>query len=68
LPCYGRILSGHFADNPASGRVLEKLGFRPTGPMRQFSLARGEDVEGFAFALDAEEQEQSSDIEPAMAA
>ncbi|MGB3627645.1 MAG: GNAT family N-acetyltransferase, partial [Henriciella sp.] len=23
----GEIVSGHFADNPASGRVLEKLGF-----------------------------------------
>lgn len=26
-----RLGSGHFVDNPASGRVLEKLGFRPTG-------------------------------------
>ncbi|WP_235973719.1 GNAT family N-acetyltransferase [Parasphingopyxis marina] len=65
---YGRILSGHFADNPNSGRVLQKLGFRKTGPMRQFSLARGEDVEGFEFALEAEEVEQPADIEPAMAA
>ena len=37
-----RITSGHFTDNPASGHVLRKLGFRPTGrvvPRR--SLARG---------------------------
>jgi RimJ/RimL family protein N-acetyltransferase len=26
-----RLAAGHFLDNPASGRVLEKLGFRPTG-------------------------------------
>lgn len=64
---YGRIVSGHFADNPNSGRVLEKLGFRRTGPMRRFSLARGEEVEGFDFALEAED-EQDGDVEPAMAA
>jgi RimJ/RimL family protein N-acetyltransferase len=27
----GTLHAGHFLDNPASGRVLEKLGFRPTG-------------------------------------
>lgn len=35
------LTAGHFADNPASGRVLEKLGFRATGedgPV--YSLAR----------------------------
>jgi RimJ/RimL family protein N-acetyltransferase len=26
-----RLVSGHFTDNPASGRVLRKLGFSPTG-------------------------------------
>jgi RimJ/RimL family protein N-acetyltransferase len=26
-----RLAAGHFLDNPASGRVLEKLGFQPTG-------------------------------------
>ena len=26
-----RLGAGHFVDNPASGRVLEKLGFKPTG-------------------------------------
>ena len=34
--------AGHFVDNPASGRVLEKLGFRPTGrTVPCFSLGRG---------------------------
>jgi len=38
-----RIEAGHFLDNPASGRVLEKLGFRPTGAIvPRFSVGRGE--------------------------
>jgi RimJ/RimL family protein N-acetyltransferase len=28
-----RLVSGHFTDNPASGRVLRKLGFEPTGAL-----------------------------------
>ncbi len=37
------LLAGHFADNPASGRVLEKAGFLYTGEVQpRFSLARGE--------------------------
>lgn len=37
----GRLLAGHFADNPASGRVLEKAGFAYTGVIEnKFSLAR----------------------------
>ena len=40
------LMSGHFTDNPASGRVLEKAGFLYTGERRpRFSLARGEPVE-----------------------
>ena len=36
------LVAGHFADNPASGRVLEKAGFLYTGEVRQgFSRARG---------------------------
>ena len=38
-------LAGHFADNPASGRVLEKAGFLYTGEVRErFSFGRGQDV------------------------
>lgn len=38
----GALLAGHFADNPASGRVLEKGGFAYTGEVANlFSLARG---------------------------
>jgi RimJ/RimL family protein N-acetyltransferase len=40
-----RVVSGHFIDNPASGRVLRKLGFTPTGQViNRFSLARGVEV------------------------
>ncbi len=36
-----QLVSGHFTDNPASGRVLEKLGFRPTGRLaRRYSAGR----------------------------
>jgi RimJ/RimL family protein N-acetyltransferase len=37
-----RLEASHFLDNPASGRVLEKLGFRPTGlSAARYSCARG---------------------------
>jgi len=37
------IVSGHFADNPASGRVLEKAGFLYTGEIQpRHSAARGD--------------------------
>jgi RimJ/RimL family protein N-acetyltransferase len=36
------IMASHFADNPASGRVLAKAGFLYTGEVRELrSLARG---------------------------
>ena len=36
------LVAGHFLDNPASGAVLRKLGFRPTGKVAQrYSVARG---------------------------
>lgn len=38
----GALQAGHFVDNPASGRVLEKGGFAYTGETEnKFSLARG---------------------------
>lgn len=37
-----RVAASHFVDNPASGKVLRKAGFRATGEVRPgFSLARG---------------------------
>lgn len=40
------LMAGHFSDNPASGRVLEKAGFLYTGETRPaFSRARGESAD-----------------------
>ena len=48
-----RLHAGHFLDNPASGRVLEKLGFRPTGKTAlRYSAGRGESVPCRLFELD----------------
>ena len=39
---FGQLEGSHFVDNPASGRVLEKLGFRPLGiTAPRLSCARG---------------------------
>jgi RimJ/RimL family protein N-acetyltransferase len=39
------VVAGHFADNPASGVVLNKCGFLYTGEVeKRFSVARGEDA------------------------
>jgi len=41
-----QLEAAHFADNPASARVLEKLGFRSTGlRAARTSCARGEEAE-----------------------
>ncbi len=48
-----KLVSGHFTDNPASGRVLEKLGFRPTGRLaRRYSAGRKAWVASRTFELD----------------
>lgn len=58
---HSRLRAGHFADNPASGRVLRKIGFVPTGQIaRRFSLGRGCMAESVEYALDWE-----ADMDPA---
>jgi RimJ/RimL family protein N-acetyltransferase len=53
-----RLEAGHFTDNPASGRVLEKLGFRPTGRIApRFSAGRGEAAPSRLFELDLAEDD-----------
>jgi [ribosomal protein S5]-alanine N-acetyltransferase len=44
--------SAHFVDNPASARVLQKLGFQPTGRALIACAARGHDVEVITYWLD----------------
>ncbi len=46
-----QLTSGHFADNPASGRVLEKCGFRYTVQEMRWSQARGCQVPCRCFLL-----------------
>lgn len=48
-----RIDAWHFLDNPASGRVLRKLGFQPTGTIVQRrSTAREGESPAAAYTLD----------------
>ena len=48
-----RIVAKHFIDNPASGRVLAKLGFRSSGEIRpSYSLARGCDAPAVVHAVE----------------
>ncbi|WP_105382173.1 GNAT family N-acetyltransferase [Neorhizobium alkalisoli] len=45
------LKSGHAADNPASGRILTKLGFTPAGTIELFSRSRGENIQQCRYAL-----------------
>lgn len=38
----GRVYAAHFADNPASGRVIQKAGMQPEGCLRQHVVRWGE--------------------------
>ncbi|MEL7056257.1 MAG: GNAT family N-acetyltransferase [Pseudomonadota bacterium] len=48
-----KFVAGHFQDNPASGRVLEKLGFERVGEKQLYSLARGGKDLAWRYALGA---------------
>jgi ribosomal-protein-alanine N-acetyltransferase len=48
-----RLVSGHASDNPASGRVLEKLGFRRTGEGEVLSKARKATIRQLWYELRA---------------
>lgn len=47
-----RVVSAYFLDNPASGNVLAKLGFRVIGRTMRPCLARGHAVPSALMALD----------------
>ena len=48
-----RRIGGHFTDNPASGRVLRKAGFLPTGKIvSRHSSGRGEERTRALYRLD----------------
>ena len=59
-----RITASHFVDNPASGRVLIKVGFQSTGLIRPaYSLARGrrDPVACFEARLSADDDDGEGD-------
>lgn len=45
------ITCSHFADNPASARVIEKLGFVTTGETQGRSVSRNADVRSLTYRL-----------------
>ena len=54
-----RLDAWHFADNPASGAVLRKLGFRCTGQaLVKTSAGRREPAAAIGYALDLDDVEQ----------
>ena len=54
------LMAGVFADNPASLRVLEKLGFKTTGSEEMyFSMARMEKARSVILRLDLETQQRA---------
>ncbi|WP_095011482.1 GNAT family N-acetyltransferase [Tsuneonella mangrovi] len=56
-----RLIASHFVDNPASGRVLRKAGFRPTGIVRpHVSLGRGGDAPAVELVREAEQDEDGA--------
>ncbi len=54
-----RLSAWHFADNPASGAVLRKLGFQRTGQaLTKTSAGRSEPAAAIGYALDLDDVEQ----------
>ncbi|MFN3818023.1 GNAT family N-acetyltransferase [Blastomonas sp.] len=60
-----QLVGSHFIDNPASGAVLRRLGFRPTGITRpRFSAGRGYDAMAQEYVLESD----MADVERPLAA
>lgn len=50
---YATVIASHFLDNPASGKVLQKIGFVPTGSVvARHSCGRGKEAMTAEYALD----------------
>jgi RimJ/RimL family protein N-acetyltransferase len=57
-----RLHSGYFTDNPASGHVLYKLGFRSSGEVEpRFSRGRGENASCIIMSADLDQSVEASD-------
>jgi RimJ/RimL family protein N-acetyltransferase len=56
-----RLEASHFIDNPASGRVLEKLGFQSSGMIApRLSCARGAEIPARYFRLELAKEESEA--------
>jgi RimJ/RimL family protein N-acetyltransferase len=51
-----RLKAGHAADNPASGSILTRLGFRPVETVRRFSRPRNADIQQHRYELTFSDQ------------
>lgn len=61
-----RLVASHFVDNPASGHVLRKLGFRPTGRTElRHSKGRGHAVPSILFERSLEDAEGAGEVDAA---
>ena len=64
-----QLEGSHFLDNPASGRVLEKLGFRPIGiTAPRLSCARGAEAQARLLRLVIDEAVETVEEEAPLAA
>ncbi len=64
-----KVTARHAVDNPASGRVLRKLGFTPTGLVEPvWSKGRGGEMPCAAFELDLDAEAAHPHPEPRLAA
>ena len=62
-----KLSAGYFLDNPASGRVLEKLGFRATGAIAQrYSAGRREAAASRLLELELAEPEARAPVRDCM--
>lgn len=57
------LRSRHWVDNPASGNVLRKLGFRPTGHCRTFSVARQVEVDCVTLERDLDDDRMGAHMQ-----
>jgi RimJ/RimL family protein N-acetyltransferase len=61
------VTAGHFLDNPASGRVLEKIGFRATGKvLPRYSAGRRQAAPCKLYRLDLRPQRAAAESDAAM--
>jgi RimJ/RimL family protein N-acetyltransferase len=62
-----RLVAGHFTDNPASGKVLRKIGFRPTQKVElRESKGRGQAVPCALYEIDLDGSDSADSQTPGM--